>query len=293
MVGVLILPASFGSPGAAASDFLVSMAPQGPWSELDPSRLALRSDAALIVDDAGNSVYGKRTGTVKPIASITKLMTAMVVLDAKPDMQAPITIRAEDRDMLRHSRSRMRVDRATLSRREMLLIALMSSDNRAAAALGRTTYRGGTPAFVAAMNRKAQALGMTSSHFADTSGLDAANRSTAEDLVRLVQAAARYPMIRELTTRAEAEVRPYAGGGTLPYRNTNPLVRNGTWEVELSKTGYTDDAGRCLVMQARIAGKRLTIVLLDSFGKLTPVGDSNRLRKWIEAGLGVDAPDRG
>jgi len=131
---------------------------------------------------------------------------------------------------------------------------------------------------------------MLNTHFADATGLDSNNLSTAEDLARMVQAAAGYAQIRELTTRAEAEVAPYAGGGVLPYRNTNPLVRNGTWEVELSKTGYTDDAGRCLVMQANIAGKRVRIVLLDSSGKLSPVGDSNRLRKWIETGLGVRSP---
>jgi D-alanyl-D-alanine endopeptidase (penicillin-binding protein 7) len=230
---------------------------------------------------------------VKPIASITKLMTAMVVLDTRPDMDQLITISGDDRDLLRHSRSRLRPGRATLPRGEMLMIALMSSENRAASALARTTFPGGTPVFVAAMNRKAKALGMTSSHFADATGLDSGNRSTAEDLARLVQAASVYPPIREFTTRVEAEVQPYAGGGVLPYRNTNPLVRNGTWEVELSKTGYTDDAGRCLVMQAVIAGQRVRIVLLDSSGKLSPVGDSNRLRKWIESGLGVRTAGKG
>ena len=180
----------------------------------------------------------------------------------------------------------MRTNAARLSRRDMLTIALMSSENRAASALGRTTFPGGTPAFVAAMNRKAQALGMTDTHYADASGLDGANRSTAEDLVKLLQAASRYPLIREATTRSELEVKPYAGGGTLPYRNTNPLVRNGGWQVELSKTGYVDEAGHCLAMQAQIAGRRYWIVLLDSAGKRTPVGDSNRLRKWIESARG-------
>jgi D-alanyl-D-alanine endopeptidase (penicillin-binding protein 7) len=288
LCAVLLLSIATGFGALAGErELAVAMAPQGPWSGLDPSGLALRSKSVLVVDDVGNRLYGKNTLAIKPIASITKLMTAMVVLDAGLDMDANITISSDDRDDLRHSRSRMRVNRATLPRSEMLMIALMSSENRAAAALARTTYPGGTPVFVKAMNRKARALGMNDSHFADATGLDSGNRSTAEDLVRLVRAAAAYPLIRQLTTRVEAEVQPYAGGGVLPYRNTNPLVRNGGWDVELSKTGYTDDAGRCLVMQVKIAGQRLHIVLLDSSGKLSPVGDSNRLRKWIEAGLGV------
>ena len=138
-----------------------------------------------------------------------------------------------------------------------------------------------------------KALGMTNTHYADASGLDGANRSTAEDLVRLLQAANRYPLIREATTRSELAVKPYPGGGAVPYRNTNPLVRNAGWQVELSKTGYVNEAGHCLAMQAQIAGRRYWIVLLDSVGKLTPVGDSNRLRKWIEAGLKGQSAQRG
>jgi D-alanyl-D-alanine endopeptidase (penicillin-binding protein 7) len=246
---------------------------------------AVRADAALVVDEGGTPVLAKHSQAVKPIASITKLMTAMVVLDSGVDLDQTIEITGADRDQLRHSRSRMRTNLARLSRRDMMTIALMSSENRAASALGRTTFPGGTTDFVAAMNRKAQALGMTSTHYADASGLDGANRSTAEDLVRLLQAANRYPLIREATTRSELEVQPYPDGGPVPYRNTNPLVRNAAWRVELSKTGYVNEAGHCLAMQAQIAGRRYWIVLLDSVGKLTPVGDSNRLRKWIEAGL--------
>lgn len=270
--------------GAALAD---PAATQRPAAALPP-RLgkppAIRADAVLVVDEGGTPLLAKHSQAVKPIASITKLMTAMVVLDSGADLDQMIEITQADRDSLRHSRSRMRTDAARLSRRDMLTIALMSSENRAASALGRTSLPGGTPAFVEAMNRKAQALGMADTHYADASGLDGANRSTAEDLVRLLQAANRYPLIREATTRAEAQVQPYAGGGAVPYRNTNPLVRNGGWQVELSKTGYVDEAGHCLAMQAQIAGRRYWIVLLDSAGKLTPVGDSNRLRKWIEAG---------
>jgi D-alanyl-D-alanine endopeptidase (penicillin-binding protein 7) len=253
----------------------------------------LHSNAALVVDEGGSPVFAKDARAVKPIASITKLMTAMVVLDASVDLDEVIAITDADRDQLRHSRSRMRPNAARLSRRDMLTIALMSSENRAASALGRTTLPGGTPAFVAAMNRKAMALGMQETRYADASGLDGSNRSTAEDLVRLLRAAARYPLIREATTRPELKVEPYAKGAPVPYRNTNPLVRNGDWRVELSKTGYVDEAGHCLAMQAQIGGRRYWIVLLDSTGKLSPVGDSNRLRKWIEAGLPRQTAQRG
>jgi D-alanyl-D-alanine endopeptidase (penicillin-binding protein 7) len=253
---------------------------------LDPALLELRSDAALVTDEGGSVIYAKQAQKEKPIASITKLMTAMVILDAGLDMDAPVRIREEDRDLLKHSRSRLATERAILSRRDLLLVMLMSSENRAAAALARTSLQGGDPAFIEAMNRKAEVLGMAHTRFADASGLDAGNRSTAADLVRLVRAAGDYPFIRQATTSAEAEILPYLGGGPLAYRNTNPLVRNPSWQVELSKTGYTNEAGRCLVMRARVAGQRLYIVLLDSFGRLTPVGDSNRLRKWIETGTG-------
>ncbi len=252
---------------------------------LDPAGLRLRSASVLVTDSRGRPLYAKHSGDVRPIASITKLMTAMVVLDADLPMDEEISILEADRDRLRHSRSRLRPEHATLTRREMLTIALMSSENRAASALGRTSLPGGTPAFVDAMNRKAQSLGMTHSHFADASGLNGANRSTAEDLVKMVQAAARYPFIHNATTTAALQVVPYASGAALDYRNTNPLIRGAhpEWDIELSKTGYLNEAGRCLVMQAQIAGRTFDIVLLNSYGKLTPTGDSNRVRKWLES----------
>jgi len=296
-VGAAPSPAA-GDPGTALGGASLALAEPGTAERPTPApRLgkppAIRADVALVVDEGGTPVLAKHSDAVKPIASITKLMTAMVVLDAGVDLGQTIEITDADRDQLRHSRSRMRTNAARLSRRDMLTIALMSSENRAAAALGRTTFPGGTEAFVAAMNRKAQALGMADTHYADASGLDGANRSTAEDLVRLLQAANRYPLIREATTRSELAVKPYPGGGAVPYRNTNPLVRNAGWQVELSKTGYVNEAGHCLAMQAQIAGRRYWIVLLDSVGKLTPVGDSNRLRKWIEAGLKGQSAQRG
>lgn len=247
----------------------------------------VRSGAVLVVDERGQRIYGKNTRAVKPIASITKLMTAIVVLDANLPMDEEIRILAADRDQIRSSSSRLQTERARLTRRELLLLALMSSENRAASALGRTTLPGGTAAFVAAMNRKAQALGMHDTRFADASGLDGRNVSTAEDLAKLAQAAARYPLIRSASTRDEHLAYPHGpGAAPLQYRNTNPLVRNPDWQIELSKTGYLSEAGRCLVMRARIADRTLTFVFLDAQGKLTPVGDSNRLRKWLEAGLG-------
>jgi D-alanyl-D-alanine endopeptidase (penicillin-binding protein 7) len=179
-----------------------------------------------------------------------------------------------------------------LSRRELILLALMSSENRAATALGRT-YPGGMDNFVDHMNRKARALGMSNSHFADPAGLKTENVSTASDLAKMITAAEGYPLITQSTTTTRMEVRPYSRRGPLVYGNTNRLLKNKSWDIELSKTGYINDelsktgyineAGRCLVMQANIEGEDVSIVLLNSFGKLTPFGDSNRLRKWMLA----------
>ncbi|MCG6941525.1 MAG: serine hydrolase [Thiohalocapsa sp.] len=243
----------------------------------------IRSEVALVIDHNGNRLVSRNTTEVRPIASVTKLMMAMVVLDADVPLDDPITITEQDRDRMRWSRSRLYIDEATMSRRDMLRVALMSSDNRAAHALGRTTFAGGTPAFIKAMNAKAAALGMRDSHFADASGLNANSVSTAEDLVRMINAAAQYPFIREVTSTGEFTAHPYPNTkrGPLEYRNTNPLTRDSRWQVELSKTGYIHEAGRCLVMQAVVAGRRLYIVLLNAQGKLTPVADSNRLRDWL------------
>ncbi|MFV8818561.1 D-alanyl-D-alanine endopeptidase [Haliea sp. E17] len=241
----------------------------------------LRSASALVMDQQGNVIYGKDTDSVRPIASITKLMTAMVVLDAGLPLDEKITITREDRDTVRLTGSRLDYG-ATLTRQEMLLLALMSSENRAAAALGRT-YPGGMKAFVEAMNSKATSLGMTKSNFSDPAGLHSENVSTASDLMRMVKAADDYPLITEATTTQHMEVRPYRSRGPLNYVNTNRLLKNSSWNIELSKTGYINEAGRCLVMQANIEGEDVSIVLLNSFGKLTPFGDSNRLRDWMLA----------
>ena len=209
-------------------------------------------------------------------------MTAMVVLDAALPLDEHLTVTRDDRDVIRYSGSRLKPG-ATLTREQMLRLALMASENRAASALGRA-YPGGRKAFVAAMNRKARAIGMNASHFADPAGLDSGNVATARDMVKMVRAAQRYPLIRAATTTTDMTVRPYKERGELHFNNTNRLLKNAAWTIQLSKTGYIDESGRCLVMQARIADQPLVIVLLNSFGKLTPFGDSNRIRKWIENG---------
>lgn len=239
----------------------------------------LRSASALVLDAQGNVIYGKDIDTIRPIASITKLMTAMVILDAALDLDKTITITHADRDTLKLTGSRLAFG-ATLPRRELLLLALMSSENRAASALGRT-FPGGVSSFVTAMNQKAESLGMSSTRFADPAGLNASNQSTASDLAKMLAAAEGYPLITRATTTKKADVRPYSNRGPLTYANTNRLLKNDQWAIELSKTGFIREAGRCLVMQANIGGKNISIVLLNSFGKLTPYGDSNRLRKWM------------
>lgn len=253
----------------------------------DPSRLALYSASALVIDqNSGQRLIEKQPDMVVPIASISKLMTAMVVLDAHLDLQEVISISDEDVDSLKGTRSRLPVG-TTMTRETAMLLALMSSENRAAHALGRH-YPGGLHAFVQAMNRKAQALGMTRSSFEEPTGLSSNNVSTAQDLARMVAAAARYPEIRQFSTTAEAKVD--LNGRITEFHNTNALVRSDTWEIGVSKTGYISEAGRCLVMQARVADKPVVIVLLDSNGKMTRVGDANRIKRWMEsASL---APDR-
>ena len=253
------------------------------WKQLDERKLKLRSKAALVVDRFGNTLFERRSDQPMPIASVTKLMTAMVILDRKLPMDELITIAEADRDLLRLTGSRLRVG-SRLSRGELLTLALMSSENRAAAALART-YPGGREAFVNTMNRKAVTLGMYDTRFADSSGLDANNVSTAHDLARMVFAAMRYPAIRKATTRTKLSVRPLKNRGSLRYVNTNRLLRNKSWDIQVSKTGYINEAGRCLVMHTEFNGTPTVLVLLNSHGKLTPFGDANRVRKWIEKGV--------
>lgn len=250
------------------------------YQDIDPSRLALYSASALVIDQStGQPLLEKHSDTVVPIASISKLMTAMVVLDAKLDMQEVISIGEEEIDGLKGTRSRIPVG-TTMTREAAMLLALMSSENRAAHALGRH-YPGGMRAFVTAMNQKAKSLGMTRSSFEEPTGLSSNNVSTAKDLARMVAAAARYPEIRGYSTTAEAKVE--LNGHIREFHNTNALVRSDNWEIGVSKTGYISEAGRCLVMQARVADKPVVIVLLDSAGKMTRVGDANRIKRWMES----------
>ena len=270
----VVKQASNGQAGAKKSMRKVSMA------DVDPAHLALYSASALVVDqETGQAIIEKQSGAVVPIASISKLMTAMVVLDAKLDMNEVITIGDDDVDGLKGTRSRLPVGTA-MTRETAMLLALMSSENRAANSLGRH-YPGGMPAFVRAMNRKAQALGMLNSRFEEPTGLSSNNVSTAHDLARMVAAAARYPEIRSFSTTGEARID--LNGHIREFHNTNALVRSDNWEIGVSKTGYISEAGRCLVMQARVADKPVVIVLLDSSGKMTRVGDANRIKRWMES----------
>lgn len=267
-------------PALAESPPLLSV--EDPlYSHLDPHNLYLRSGAATVVDEAGGRVlYKKNADEPRPIASLTKLMTAMIVIDAGLPEDEVIMIRRADRDRLRGSRSKLSFG-TKLTRRDMLKIALAGSENRAAAALGRT-YPGGTKAMVAAMNGKARALGMTDTSFRDPAGLHSGNVSTPADLVTLVETAYRYTLIREFTTVGIDHVTDLRSGWKVRFMNTNRLVRNRNWDIEVSKTGYIADAGHCLVMRAEIADRPVTLVLLNSWGTLSKYGDANRIRKWLD-----------
>lgn len=248
--------------------------------------LSLQSRAAIVMNaETGEVLYSKNPDRTMPIASITKLMTAMVVLDARLPMDEPVTITEDDVDHLRNTSSRLTVG-TTLPRHEMMLLALMSSENRAAAALART-YPGGTSVAVAAMNRKAQELGMSHARFLDGTGLHSENSASPTDLVRLVKAARNYPEIHQYTTTAEHVVQT-GRGRTLQYRNTNALVKNDSWNIEVSKTGFINEAGKCLVMQARIQSKPVVIVLMDSAGRYTRIGDANRVKQWLETAMDMN-----
>ena len=244
----------------------------------------LQSAIALIYDEQSHRpLYTKNAENIAPIASITKLMTAMVILDAKLPMDEQITICNDDADHRKGTHSRMRSG-LTLSRGELLKLALMASENRAAAALART-YPGGMDAAIARMNAKAQELGMRSTRFFDPTGLNSNNVSTAQDLVLMVRAAQYYEPIHQFTT-SSSHIVQLAKHRPIRFGNTNPLVKNASWDIGVSKTGYISEAGRCLVMKATISKRPVIIVLLDSWGKRTRVGDANRIKKWMESSSG-------
>ncbi len=246
--------------------------------------LSLRSSVALVIDqDTQEVLLSKNDHAVLPIASLTKLMTGVIINEAKLPMDEMITITQDDVDTEKGSSSRLRVG-ATLSRGELLHLALMSSENRAAHALGRT-YPGGMTAFVGLMNGKAQALGMKDTRYVEPTGLSSRNRSSAQDLALLVQAASADPVLRELSTSSGHQV--VLGRQTLQYNNTNRLVHSPEWEIGLQKTGYISEAGQCLVMQAKVAGRKLIMVFLDSAGKLSRLGDAERVKRWVERGPGA------
>ena len=242
--------------------------------------LDLKSSVALVIDQETHEVLvSKNEHAVLPIASLTKLMTGLIITQARLPMDEPLTITQDDVDTEKGSRSRLSVG-TTLTRGEMLHLALMSSENRAAHALGRT-YPGGLEAFVALMNSKARSIGMTDTSYVEPTGLSSKNQSSARDLARLVSVAHGDPVMREFSTSPGYEVA--VGHKTLQYNNTNGLVKNPTWSIGLQKTGYISEAGRCLVMQTQIAGRKLIMVFLDSAGKFSRLGDAQRVRNWVES----------
>ena len=276
----------FGAANSADTSVAPAPIPYVKATELlqhaNPGRLALLSQVALVMDERdGVMLYGRAIDTPRPIASLTKLMTALVVLESELPLDAPIAITTDDRDRLKGSHSRLHIG-AILTRDDLLRAALSASDNRAAAALARTAP-GGTEAFVASMNAKALALGMTNTHFADASGLNPRNVSTARDLLKLLEAARAQPRVHAFTTTGELWVTDLATGRVIEFFNTNRLVRHGQddWGIALSKTGYTADAGNCLVMRVTVAGRPLSIVLLNSWGKASKYGDAQRIRDWL------------
>lgn len=247
--------------------------------------LDLKSSVALVIDqDTREVLFSKNDRAVLPIASLTKLMTGVIISGAKLPMDEMITLTQDDVDTEKHSSSRLRVG-TTLTRGEMLHLALMSSENRAAHALGRT-YPGGMATFVSLMNAKAKMLGMTGTSYVEPTGLSSLNQSSAQDLATLVNAAHGDPTLRELSTSTGYQVA--VGSRTLQYNNTNRLVKNPEWEIGLQKTGYITEAGQCLVMQTKIAGRKLIMVFLDSAGKLSRLGDAERVRRWVESNPVVD-----
>lgn len=272
---------------AAAAAAVSSVPPRLSFGQMaglheaqDP--LELKSSVALVIDqDTQEVLFNKNSQAVLPIASLTKLMTGVIISSAKLPMDEMITISQDDVDTEKHSGSRLKVG-TTLSRGELLHLALMSSENRAAHALGRT-YPGGMSVFVKVMNAKATLLGMAGTRYVEPTGLSSNNQSTAHDLAVLVNAAHADPVLRELSTSPGYQVA--VGNRTLQYNNTNRLIKNPEWDIGLQKTGYISEAGQCLVMQTKIAGRKLIMVFLDSAGKLSRLGDAERVRRWVETAV--------
>ena len=243
----------------------------------------------MLVDLQTNKIiYSSNPDVIVPIASVSKLMTAMVVLDAKQSMDEYISVNISDTPEMKGVFSRVKIG-SELPRREMLLITLMSSENRAAASLAHH-YPGGYAAFIAAMNAKAKALGMTSTHYVEPTGLSTSNVSTARDLSKLVQAARKYPLLSELSTTKEKTVAFRKPNYTLGFHNTDHLVRKDNWDIKLTKTGFTNQAGHCLVLITQMGGRPVSLVILDAFGKYTHFADASRIRQWVETGKSSTVP---
>jgi len=271
--------------GKRGSVFRVAAPPRPSFGQLAglhgmQDQLDLKSSVALVIDqDTREVLFSKNDSAVLPIASLTKLMTGLIISEAHLPMDEVLTITQDDVDTEKGSGSRLKVG-TTLSRGEALHLALMSSENRAAHALGRT-FPGGMAAFVGLMNSKARTLGMKDTSYVEPTGLSSRNQSSATDLARLVGTAYNDPVLREYSTSPGAQLA--VGNRTLQYNNTNRLIKNPDWEIGLQKTGYISEAGQCLVMQAKIAGRKLIMVFLDSAGKLSRIGDAERVRRWVES----------
>jgi D-alanyl-D-alanine endopeptidase (penicillin-binding protein 7) len=269
---VWLVPLVLALPGAT---FAATSAPPAPILD----RLALKSRAVLVVDEqTGETLAAKNADTVMPVASLTKLMTALVVLDAAQPLDEVLEITRDDIDDDKHTPSRLKIG-AQISRGNLLLLALMASENRASMALSRH-YPGGRLAFVSRMNNKAAELGMKRTRFVDPTGLSARNVSTARDLRLLLSASNARPLIRDYSTRTEHTI--HVGKRRIKFISSNRLVRRSQWDIELQKTGFTNEAGRCLVMRADVAGRKVAMIFLNSFGKLTRYGDASRVRQGLE-----------
>lgn len=280
---LLLLTGTAGITTAAAAQ------PATTQTQRDPSTLHLASGSAMLVDLQTNQVlYSSHPDRVRPIASVTKLMTAMVVLDAKQSMDEMLTMTIAQTKEMKGVYSRVRLG-SELSRRETLLITLMSSENRAAATLAHH-YPGGYGAFIKAMNAKAKALGMNSTRYVEPTGLSPNNVSTARDLTKLLLAARNYPLLNELSVTREKTVAFRKPNYTLGFRNTDHLVNKPNWDIKLTKTGFTNDAGHCLVLLTRMNNRPVAMVILDAFGKYTHFADASRMRQWLETGSAKPAP---
>ncbi|MGE7991897.1 D-alanyl-D-alanine endopeptidase [Pseudomonas sp. NPDC089554] len=279
---LLALSATLTLPSTAAA--------QSPaQTQRDPSKLHLASGSALLIDlNTNQELYSYHADRVRPIASVTKLMTAMVVLDAKLPMDEMLTMTIANNPEMKGVYSRVRLG-SQLNRRETLLITLMSSENRAANSLANH-YPGGYPAFIKAMNAKARALGMSQTRYVEPTGLSTQNVSNAHDLVKLLMAARKYPQLGELSSTSEKTVAFRKPNYTLGFRNTDRLVNKSNWDIALTKTGFTNEAGHCLVLLTKMDNRPVAMVILDAFGKYTHFADASRMRQWLETGSAKPAP---